>query len=78
MFEQTFVDGTGKTNKPWTVALSFFLQVLLILVAVLIPLIYTDTLPRAVWENLARFVRSGGSVIALDAWALRPASICCW
>jgi protein TonB len=46
MFEQTFVDGTGKTNKPWTVAVSFLLQILLILVAVLIPLIYTDTLPR--------------------------------
>ena len=23
MFEQTFVDGTGKTNKSWTVMLSF-------------------------------------------------------
>jgi hypothetical protein len=27
----------------------------------------TDTLPRAAWENLARFVRSGGVVIALGA-----------
>jgi periplasmic protein TonB len=46
MFEQTFVEGTGKTTKPWTVALSFGLQIILIGVAILIPLIYTDTLPR--------------------------------
>jgi protein TonB len=46
MFEHTFVDGTGRTSRPWTVALSFFLQMVLILVAILIPLIYTDTLPR--------------------------------
>jgi protein TonB len=47
MFEQTFVEGTGKTNKPWTVFVSFLIQVGMIIVLVLIPLIYTDTLPRA-------------------------------
>src|ERR1700716_3955017 len=47
MFEQTFVEGTAKTSKPWTVMLSFLGQCALITVAVLIPLIYTDTLPRA-------------------------------
>lgn len=47
MFDQTFVDGTGKTNKGWTVVVSFILQVLAIGVMVLIPLIYTDTLPKA-------------------------------
>lgn len=47
MFEQTFVDGTGKTNKGWTVVVSFGLQILMIGVAILIPLIYTDTLPKA-------------------------------
>ena len=26
MFEQTFVDGVGKTNKSWTVVLSFAVQ----------------------------------------------------
>jgi len=46
MFEQTFVEGTGKTSRPWTVALSFLLQMVMILIAILIPLIYTDTLPR--------------------------------
>lgn len=47
MFEQTFVDGTVKTNKGWTVMLSFILQIIAVGVLVLIPLIYTDTLPKA-------------------------------
>ena len=47
MFEQTFVEGTAKTHKPWTVALSFLGQVLIVCVGILIPLIFTDTLPRA-------------------------------
>jgi protein TonB len=50
MFEQTFVG--GQTSKPWTVAVSFLLQCLLIGVLVLIPLIYTDTLPRATLTSL--------------------------
>ena len=36
MFEQTFVDGVGKTNKTWTVMVSFAGQILLIVVAVII------------------------------------------
>src|SRR5690242_9453802 len=47
MFEQTFVDGVAKTNKSWTVMLSFMGQVFLVIILILIPLIYTDTLPRA-------------------------------
>lgn len=47
MFEQTFVDGVGKTNKGWSVIVSFLFQMMLIGVLVLIPLIYTDTLPKA-------------------------------
>src|ERR1700730_16550 len=47
MFEQTFVEGTAKTHKPWTVALSFAVQIFAIIVFILIPLIYTDQLPRA-------------------------------
>ncbi len=46
MFEQTFVEGSGKTRRGWTVLLSFFLQLLLIGIAILIPLIYYDALPR--------------------------------
>jgi protein TonB len=45
MFEQTFVDGVGRTNKSWTVVVSFVGQIALIAVAVVIPLIYTDVLP---------------------------------
>jgi protein TonB len=46
MFEQTFVEGTGKTNKPWAVAFSFLIQIGLIILIVLIPLIWTDVLPK--------------------------------
>ena len=34
MFEQSFVDGTGKTNKPLTVLISFLIQSGLIAVGV--------------------------------------------
>jgi len=47
MFEQTFVDGTGKTKKSWTVTVAFIFEIVAICVAILIPLIYTDTLPRS-------------------------------
>ncbi|MCS7024165.1 MAG: energy transducer TonB [Bryobacteraceae bacterium] len=47
MFEQSLVDGRGKTNKPWTVFVSFVTQLALVGVMILIPLIYTDTLPKA-------------------------------
>ncbi len=47
MFEQTFVEGTAKTRKPWTVLLSFLIQTVLIGLLILIPLIYTDSLPKA-------------------------------
>ena len=46
MFEQTFVEEAGRTRKPFTVFASFILLLLLIGIAILIPLIYTDTLPR--------------------------------
>ncbi len=46
MFEQTFVEGVGKT-KPWTVMVSFLGQILLIVVAILIPMIYFDALPKS-------------------------------
>jgi periplasmic protein TonB len=46
MFEQTFVDGRGQTNKPWTVALSFGIQIILVGLLVLVPLIWTDVLPK--------------------------------
>jgi periplasmic protein TonB len=45
MFEQTFVEGVGKTNKSWTVLVSFGGQIILITIAVILPLIYTEVLP---------------------------------
>jgi protein TonB len=46
MFEQTFVDG-GKTRKSWTVLVSFIGQILVIVIAILIPMIYFDALPKS-------------------------------
>ncbi len=44
MFEHVFVE-YGKTNKTWTVLVSFAFQILLIGLLILIPMIYFDTLP---------------------------------
>src|SRR5215472_4744201 len=46
MFEQTFVEGVGKTNRGWTVIVSFGGQILMIGIAVIIPMIYFDALPK--------------------------------
>jgi protein TonB len=46
MFEQTFVEGTNATKKASSVFLSFLIQVGLVVVMILIPLIYTETLPK--------------------------------
>jgi protein TonB len=46
MFEQTFVGG-GQTKKPVTVLLAFGLQIVLIVVAVIIPMVWFDVLPTA-------------------------------
>jgi periplasmic protein TonB len=45
MFEQTFVEGVGRTNKSWTVVVSFLGQIVIVIIAILIPLIYTDAIP---------------------------------
>jgi protein TonB len=46
MFEQTFVDGVGKTHKTWTVVVSFLAQMVGITAAIIIPLLFTDALPK--------------------------------
>jgi periplasmic protein TonB len=51
MFDQTFVDGVGKTHKSWTVTLSFAAEFLAIGVMILIPLIWTEALPKASLVN---------------------------
>jgi protein TonB len=49
MFEDSLLEygGRGKTKKGWTVAVSFIVQTTIVTVMVLIPLIYTEALPRA-------------------------------
>lgn len=49
MFDQMVVSSVhgSKTHKPWTVALSMILQILVVGVLILIPLIYTEALPKA-------------------------------
>jgi protein TonB len=44
MFEQSLVD-VGKTRATWSVLLSFAIQIVLILILILIPMIYFETLP---------------------------------
>ena len=51
MFEQTFVDGVGRTNKSWTVMVSFIGQIALLTVAVILPLIYTEVLPSTTLQS---------------------------
>jgi periplasmic protein TonB len=46
MFDQTFVDGVGKTNKSWTVSVSFALEFAIVGVMILVPLIWTEVLPK--------------------------------
>jgi protein TonB len=45
MFAQTFVEGTGKTHKPWTTMVGFSLNVLVVGILVIAPMIWTDVLP---------------------------------
>lgn len=46
MFEQLVESNPirQRTNKPWTIALSFFLQCLVLVILILIPLIYTEAI----------------------------------
>ena len=47
MFDQLVVSGKiQKTYKPWSVALSAIVQGLILGVIILIPLIYTQALPK--------------------------------
>src|SRR6202035_1701836 len=46
MFEQSFVS-TAKTNKTWSVFVTFGVQVLAVIIAILIPLFYSVARPRA-------------------------------
>ena len=51
MFEQTFVEGVGKTKKTWTVLMAFLGQIVFISVAVIIPMIWFDVLPKTTFTS---------------------------
>lgn len=54
MFEEMVVSNAHnkKTNKPWTVFLSMLLQVGFVAILILIPLIYTEALPKAMMSSI--------------------------
>jgi protein TonB len=50
MFAQTFVE--GKTKKTWTVMVAFIAQIVLLTVAVILPMIYFDVLPKTTLSTM--------------------------
>ncbi len=52
MFDQTFVDARQKTSKPLTLLASTLIQICVLFILLLIPLIYTATLPGASLRSL--------------------------
>ncbi len=53
MFEEMVVSGKTKaTNKPWTVFLSMLFQILFVTILILIPLIYTEALPKTLMSSI--------------------------
>jgi protein TonB len=54
MFEEMVVSSpkNKKTNKPWTVFISMAVQVLFLAILILIPLIYTEALPKTLMSSI--------------------------
>src|SRR6266852_3960562 len=54
MFEDMVVSSPhpSKTNKPWTVVISMVAQSVFLAILILIPLIYTEALPRTMMSTL--------------------------
>jgi protein TonB len=54
MFEELVVSSPNpkKTNKPWTVVLSMVFQVVFLGILILIPLIYTEALPKTMMATM--------------------------
>lgn len=54
MFEEMVVSNprTKATNKPWTVFISMLIQVGLLSILILIPLIYTEALPKTLMSSI--------------------------
>src|SRR3989454_2556132 len=54
MFEEMVISSPNpkKTNKPWTVLVSMLFQCLFLFIMILIPLIYTEALPKAMMATM--------------------------
>ncbi len=52
MFDQTFVEGQQKTKKPYTIVLSLVVQISTIGILMLMPLVYTESLPNAQLKSM--------------------------
>jgi protein TonB len=54
MFEEMVVSSqvNKKTNKPWTVVVSMLLQLMFVGILILIPLIYTEALPKTMMATM--------------------------
>ena len=54
MFEELVVSNATdkKTNKPWTVFISMAVQVVFLAILILIPLIYTEALPKTLMSSI--------------------------
>src|SRR6267143_2129903 len=54
MFEEMVVSSPNpkKTNKPWTVVISMLFQVAFLSILILIPLIYTEALPKTMMATM--------------------------
>src|SRR5580658_1710877 len=53
MFNQLVVSGVNQegTHKPWAVTMSFLVQLVIVGVMILIPLIYTEALPKGLMNT---------------------------
>ena len=52
MFEASFVDGPAKVRKPLALTLSLILEIGALAVAIILPLIFTDSLPRSAFASV--------------------------
>ena len=54
MFDDMIESTTAKNSsrKPWTVFVSLLIQALLVVILILIPLIYTQALPKTAWTMM--------------------------
>jgi protein TonB len=54
MFEEMVLSSpkSKRTNKPWTVVVSMIVQVLFLVILILVPLIYTEALPKAMLSSI--------------------------